>query len=102
VICSRSTTLRDGDEFVINGSKTFISNGQLADLVIVARKTDPLAGSKGISLLLVEANKPGFSRGRNLEKLGMKAQDTSELFFEDVRVSVRDVLGEEGAAFVAS
>jgi acyl-CoA dehydrogenase len=95
----RTTALRDGDEFVINGSKTFISNGQLADLVIVACKTDPLAGSKGISLLLVEANKPGFSRGRNLEKLGMKAQDTSELFFEDVRVSVRDVLGEEGRGF---
>jgi alkylation response protein AidB-like acyl-CoA dehydrogenase len=95
----RTTAIRDGDEFVINGSKTFITNGQLADLVILACKTDPRAGSKGISLILVETNRAGFSRGRNLEKLGMKAQDTSEIFFDDVRVPVGNLLGEEGRGF---
>ncbi|WP_204306303.1 acyl-CoA dehydrogenase family protein, partial [Stenotrophomonas maltophilia] len=69
-------------------SKTFITNGQLADVVILACKTDPREGAKGVSLLLVEADRPGFRRGRNLDKLGMKAQDTSELFFDDVRVPV--------------
>jgi acyl-CoA dehydrogenase len=95
----RTTAIRDGDDFVVNGSKTFITNGQLADLVILACKTDPQGGSKGISLLLVETNRPGFSRGRNLEKLGMKAQDTSELFFADVRVPAENLLGEEGRGF---
>ncbi|WP_204313561.1 acyl-CoA dehydrogenase family protein, partial [Klebsiella michiganensis] len=69
---------RDGDHYVVNGSKTFITNGQLADVVILACKTDPREGAKGVSLLLVEADRPGFRRGRNLDKLGMKAQDTSE------------------------
>jgi alkylation response protein AidB-like acyl-CoA dehydrogenase len=90
---------RDDDEFVLNGAKTFITNGQLADLVIVACKTDRAAGAKGISLLLVERDRPGFRRGRNLEKLGLKAQDTSELFFDDVRVPTSNLLGEEGRGF---
>jgi acyl-CoA dehydrogenase len=78
---------------VINGSKTFISNGQLADLVIVVAKTDPKLGAKGTSLIAVETNTPGFKRGRNLEKIGMKAQDTSELFFDNVRVPADHLLG---------
>jgi len=95
----RTTAVRDGDHYIINGQKTFITNGQLADLIIVACKTDAAAGAKGISLILVEASTPGFSRGRNLEKVGMKAQDTSELFFQDVRVPVSNVLGQEGRGF---
>lgn len=95
----RTTAVRDGDAYVVNGSKTFISNGQLADLVILACKTDPHGRSKGISLLLVETDSPGFARGRNLEKLGMKAQDTSELFFDNVRVPAENLLGEEGGGF---
>jgi len=90
---------RDGDDYVISGQKTFITNGQLADLVIVVCKTDPAAGAKGISLILVETACPGFSRGRNLEKIGMKAQDTSELFFDEVRVPAANLLGREGAGF---
>jgi len=90
---------RDGDDYVISGQKTFITNGQLADLVIVVCKTDPAAGAKGISLILVETARPGFSRGRNLEKIGMKAQDTSELFFDEVRVPAANLLGREGAGF---
>jgi Acyl-CoA dehydrogenase, middle domain len=77
----RSTAVRSGDHYVLNGQKTFISNGQISDLVIVAARTDPAAGHRGISLLVVERGMPGFSRGRNLDKLGMHAQDTSELFF---------------------
>jgi len=95
----RTSAVRDGDHFIINGQKTFITNGQLADLVIVACKTDASAGAKGISLILVEASSPGFQRGRNLQKVGMKAQDTSELFFQDVRVPVSNVLGQEGRGF---
>ncbi len=95
----RTSARRDGDHFVINGQKTFITNGQLADLVIVACKTDQSAGAKGVSLILVETDRPGFARGRNLEKIGMKAQDTSELFFEDVRVPVENLLGREGGGF---
>lgn len=95
----RTTAIRDGEAFVLNGSKTFISNGQLADLVVVAAKTDAKQGAKGISLLLVEASSPGFERGRKLEKVGMKAQDTSELSFSDVRVPVANLLGEEGRGF---
>lgn len=95
----RTTAVADGDEYVINGQKTFISNGQLADIVIVACKTDPSAGSKGISLIVVEADRPGFSRGRNLDKIGMKAQDNSELFFDNVRVPRTNLLGEEGRGF---
>ncbi len=95
----RTTAIRDGDDLVVNGSKTFITNGQLADLVIVACKTGREEGAKGISLVLVEADRPGFTRGRNLEKIGMKAQDTSELFFSDVRVPRSNLLGEEGKGF---
>jgi len=97
----RTTAVRDGDGFVLNGSKTFISNGQLADLVIVVARTDPEAGYRGISLLVVEQGTAGFERGRNLDKVGMHAQDTSELFFTDVAVPARNLLGEEGAGFVA-
>ena len=96
----KTTAMRDGDDFIINGSKTFITNGQHADLVIVVCKTDPSAGAKGISLLLVEAGTPGFEKGSNLEKIGLKAQDTSELFFQDVRVPKENLLGEEGMGFV--
>ena len=96
----KTTAIRDGDEYVINGSKTFITNGQLADLVIVVAKTDPDQGAKGTSLILVEAGTPGFEKGSNLEKVGMKAQDTSELFFQDVRVPCENLLGEEGMGFV--
>ena len=98
---SRSTAVRSGDHYVLNGQKTFISNGQLCDLVIVAARTDPAGGHRGISLLVVERGMPGFSRGRNLEKLGMHAQDTSELFFTDVRVPAANLLGAEGGGFVA-
>jgi acyl-CoA dehydrogenase len=97
----RTTAVRDGDHYVLNGSKTFISNGQLCDLVIVAARTDPDAGYQGISLLVVERGMPGFERGRNLDKVGMHAQDTSELFFHDVRVPAGNLLGEEGGGFVA-
>ncbi|WP_447593742.1 acyl-CoA dehydrogenase family protein [Aquipseudomonas campi] len=96
----KTTAVLDGDEYVINGSKTFITNGFLADLVIVVAKTDAKAGAKGISLFLVEANTPGFAKGKRLEKVGMKAQDTSELFFQDVRVSKDNLLGKEGMGFV--
>jgi alkylation response protein AidB-like acyl-CoA dehydrogenase len=96
----RTTAIRDGDEYVINGQKTFISNGILADLVIVVARTDPDAGHEGISLLLVERGTPGFERGRNLDKIGQKAQDTAELSFTDVRVPVSNRLGEEGKGFV--
>jgi len=95
----RATAVRDGDEYVINGSKTFISNGLTADLVIVVCKTDPAAGAKGISLIAVEADRAGFRRGRKLEKVGQHAQDTAELFFDDVRVPVGNRLGEEGQGF---
>jgi len=91
---------RDGDEYVINGQKTFISNGQLADLVVLACKTDPDAGGKGISQILIERGMPGFERGRNLEKVGYHAQDTSELFFSDCRVPMANLLGVEGQGFV--
>ncbi|UUY08787.1 acyl-CoA dehydrogenase family protein [Pseudomonas sp. J452] len=96
----KTTAVLDGDEYVINGSKTFITNGFLADLVIVVAKTDAKAGAKGISLFLVEASTPGFAKGKRLEKVGMKAQDTSELFFQDVRVPKENLLGKEGMGFV--
>src|SRR5512139_1197882 len=96
----KTTAVRDGDHYVINGSKTFITNGFLADLVIVVAKTDPAAGARGTSLILVEAGTPSFSKGRKLKKVGMKAQDTSELFFEDVRVPCSNLIGEEGMGFV--
>jgi long-chain-acyl-CoA dehydrogenase len=95
----RTKAVRDGDEFVINGQKVFISNGQLCDVLVLAAKTDSAAGAKGVTLFLVEGDRPGFARGRNLEKLGMKAQDTSELFFQDVRVPASNMLGQEGKGF---
>ena len=96
----RTTAIRDGDDYVINGSKTYISNGQHCDLVIVVAKTDPTQGAKGISLIVIEANTPGFQRGRNLKKMGQAAADTSELFFADCRVPVGNCLGDEGKGFV--
>ena len=96
----RTTAIRDGNELVINGSKTFITNGAMADVVIVVCKTDPEAGARGTSLVLVEADTEGFRKGRNLEKIGMKAQDTSELFFNEARVPMTNMLGEEGKGFV--
>ena len=95
----RTTAVRDGDDYVINGSKTFISNGLSADLIIVVCKTDPTAGAKGISLIMVEAHRAGFRRGRKLEKIGQYAQDTAELFFDDVRVPAENLLGEEGKGY---
>jgi alkylation response protein AidB-like acyl-CoA dehydrogenase len=95
----KTTAVLDGDEYVINGSKTFITNGWLADLIVVVAKTDPKAGAKGTSLFIVEANTPGFSKGKRLEKVGMKAQDTSELFFQDVRVPKENLLGQAGMGF---
>jgi alkylation response protein AidB-like acyl-CoA dehydrogenase len=89
----------DGDAFIVNGSKTFITNGINADLVIVAAKTDPSQRHRGISLLIVERDMEGFERGRNLEKIGMHSQDTAELFFDDVRVPADNVLGELGEGF---
>ena len=95
----KTTAVLDGDSYVINGSKTFITNGYLADLVVVVAKTDPKAGAKGTSLFLVEAGTPGFDKGKRLEKVGMKAQDTAELFFQDVRVPKENLLGQAGMGF---
>ncbi|GAB2964715.1 acyl-CoA dehydrogenase family protein [Nonomuraea fastidiosa] len=96
----RTTAVRDGDHYVLNGQKTFITNGINADLVVVVAKTDPEAGARGITLLVVERGMEGFERGRNLDKVGMKAQDTAELFFENVRVPVANRLGpKEGEGF---
>ncbi|MFO1199399.1 MAG: acyl-CoA dehydrogenase family protein [Burkholderiaceae bacterium] len=96
----RTSARRDGDDYVIRGQKVYISNAQQAHLVIVACKTDPSAGAKGISLVLVETDRPGFVRGKALEKIGRKAQDTLELFFDDVRVPRANLLGEhEGQGF---
>ncbi len=96
----RTTAVRDGDEYIINGSKTFISNGIISDLVMVVCKTDPAAGAKGVSLIMVETDRPGFRRGRKLQKVGMHAQDTAELFFDNLRVPVANRLGEEGRGFI--
>lgn len=95
----RTQAIRDGDHYVINGQKVFITNGHTADLLVLACKTDPKARGKGVSLILVETNREGFKRGRKLEKMGCKAQDTSELFFADVRVPVENLLGTEGGGF---
>src|SRR4029077_293229 len=95
----RTTAIRDGDSFVINGQKTFISNGQLCDVVVLAAKTDPQSRDAGISLFIVPANTPGFIRGRRLEKIGLKAQDTSELFFDNLRIPVDNLLGAENGGF---
>ncbi|MEY2927389.1 MAG: hypothetical protein RL367_1866 [Pseudomonadota bacterium] len=89
-----------GDDYIINGSKTYITNGQNADLILTVAKTDPTQGAKGTSLILVEAERAGFSRGRNLDKVGQWSADTSELFFEDVRVPVGNCLGQENRGFI--
>lgn len=96
----RTSAILDGNHLVLNGQKTYITNGIMADLVIVAAKTDPTLGAKGISLVLVERERDGFDRGSNLEKIGWKAQDTGELFFADVRVPATNLLGTEGRGFV--
>jgi alkylation response protein AidB-like acyl-CoA dehydrogenase len=96
----KTTAVRDGDDYVLSGQKTFITNGILSDLVIVVTRTDPEAGHKGISLLVVERGMIGFERGRNLEKIGLHAQDTAELYFDNVRVPKENLLGEEGEGFV--
>ena len=95
----KTTAIKNGDHYVLNGQKTFISNGILSDMVIVACKTDPEQGARGMSLLLVEREMEGFERGRNLEKMGLHAQDTAELYFKDVKVPVENLLGEEGKGF---
>ncbi len=95
----RTKATRDGDDFVISGQKVFISNGQMCDILVLATKTDSTAGAHGVTLFLVEGNREGFVRGRNLTKLGLKAQDTSELFFDNVRVPATNMLGTEGDGF---
>lgn len=96
----RTTAVPDGNHIVINGSKTYITNGQNADVVIVVAKTDPAQGAKGTSLILVDAGTPGFEKGRNLDKIGQHSADTSELFFSDVRVPKTNILGSEGRGFI--
>jgi acyl-CoA dehydrogenase len=95
----RASAVRDGDCYVLNGAKTFISNAGVADVVIVVARTDPAAGARGISLLAVDAKLPGVSRGQPLKKIGLKSQDTGELFFEDVRVPADHLIGEAGRGF---
>ena len=97
----RTTAIRQSDHYLLNGSKTFITNGWHADLVIVVAKTNPEAGAKGTSLLVVERGMAGFERGRRLKKLGLKAQDTSELFFDNVKVTLENLLGAENSGFVS-
>jgi alkylation response protein AidB-like acyl-CoA dehydrogenase len=97
----RTSAVDKGDHYVLNGSKTFISNGIMSDLVIVVARTNPEAGHQGISLLVVERGMDGFERGRNLEKVGLKAQDTAELFFDNVHVPKENLLGEEGSGFIS-
>jgi len=96
----RTKAVKDGDHYVLNGTKTFISNGVLADLVVVAAKTDRAAGAKGISLFLVERGTPGFERSKPIKKIGYHAQDTAELFFEDCRVPAANLLGKENEGFI--
>lgn len=95
----QTTAVRDGDDFIINGQKTFITNGILSDWVLVVCKTEQNKGAHGISLIAVERGREGFERGRNLEKIGLKAQDTAELYFKDVRVPAENLLGQEGHGF---
>jgi acyl-CoA dehydrogenase len=95
----RTTAVRDGDYYVLSGAKTFISNATVCDLVIVVAKTDPTAGAKGVSLLLVDATLPGVTKGQPLKKIGLKSQDTGELFFDQVRVPATNLLGEENKGF---
>jgi len=96
----QTTAVRDGDHYIVNGSKTFISNGINADFVIAAVKTDTSAGAMGVSLIVLERGMDGFDRGRNLDKIGLKAQDTAELFFDNVLVPAGNLLGEEGKGFI--
>ncbi|MEL7469777.1 MAG: acyl-CoA dehydrogenase family protein [Pseudomonadota bacterium] len=96
----KTTARMDGNHYVLNGQKVYITNGIMADFVIVAAKTDPAEGAKGISLIIVETGTEGFSRGRNLEKIGWHAQDTGELFFQDCRVPATNLLGGEGRGFI--
>jgi alkylation response protein AidB-like acyl-CoA dehydrogenase len=96
----RTTATKDGDDYIINGSKIFITNGWHADLVIVVAKTNPAGGAKGTSLFLIEAGTPGFAKGKRLKKVGMKAQDTAELFFDNVRVPATALLGNENQGFI--
>ena len=95
----RTVARREGDGFRLNGQKTFISNGQHTNLTIIAAKTDPAEGAKGISLFLVEGERVGYSKGRNLEKIGLHSADTSELFFDDVRIPAENLIGDEGQGF---
>jgi acyl-CoA dehydrogenase len=95
----KTTAVRDGDHYVLNGSKSFITNGWNCDMVIVVAKTDPAAGSKGMSLFAVDTSMAGFTKGKRLHKMGMSAQDTSELFFDNVRAPISNLLGEEGRGF---
>ena len=99
VAAIRTQARRDGEHYVLSGQKTFITNGHNADVVVVACKTEPDQGARGVSLLVVERGMPGFTRGRNLRKIGQHAQDTAELFFEEVRVPASHLLGEEGQGF---
>ena len=96
----KTTAKRDGNHYVVKGSKTYITNGQHADLIVVVAKTDPERGAKGTSLILVEATREGFARGRNLDKIGQNSADTSELFFDDVRVPITNCLGAENFGFI--
>ena len=95
----RTTAQRVGSHYILNGQKTFVSNGINNDLVIVAAKTDPAVGHRGVSLLVVERSMEGYTRGRNLEKTGLHAQDTADLFFDNVQVPVENLLGAEGGGF---
>jgi len=95
----KTSAVRDGDDYVVNGQKVFITNGHTADLLVLACRTNDNQGAKGVSLLLVETDRAGFERGRKLDKLGCKAQDTAELFFSDLRVPASNLLGEEGGGF---
>ena len=95
----RATAVRDGDHYVVNGSKTFVTNGWHCDIAVIVAKTDPAAGAKGVSLFVVDGTMPGFSKGKPLKKMGMKAQDTAELFFDNVRVPAQNRLGDEGRGF---
>lgn len=97
----RTTARLDGDHYVVNGSKTFITNGSVADLVVLCCKTDPSKGAKGISLLLVDTSLPGFSRGKQIDKIGQHCSDTAELFFQDMRIPKDCLLGEEGKGFIS-
>jgi len=99
LISTSTTAVEDGDHYILNGSKTYITNGILSDLVVVVAKTDVAAKHKGVTLFLVERGMEGFERGKNLEKIGLKAQDTAELFFRDVRVPKENILGEVGRGF---